>query len=49
MGWAELSFVPLKTTWPTESIARAASIAPPADRTLSERVILAYQSDNWMS
>lgn len=49
MGWAELSFVPLKTTWPIESIARTASIVSPADRTLSERVILAYQSDNWMS
>lgn len=49
MGWAELSFVPLKTTWPIESIARTAFIVSPADRTLSERVFLAYQSDNWVS
>lgn len=49
MGWAELSFVPLKTTWPIESVTRTASIAPPADRTLRGRVILAYHSDNWVS
>ena len=39
--------MPLETTWPTESITRTASIASPADQTLSERVILAYHSDNW--